>query len=156
MRSHVLILILARGALGLAALMLLSLPYVGLFALYAAASLAVAGALFLAVGLRARRGVADWEPPAAVSPLAPPASEDDLDALPEPVVACPHCGSLAVRPLQMGEGGIPGVSEIADARACGRCGYHGLPVEFATREDYADFLRLVAAGSGASSSAPSS
>lgn len=151
---HVVILALAVGAFGLAAFMLFSVPLVGLFALYAAVSLAAAGLLFLAVGLRTKRRVADWEPPAPVPAPAPPTAEGDLDALPEPVVACPHCGSLAVRPVPMAEGGIPGVSELSDARACGRCGYHGLPVEFATRDDYADFLRLVATGSGTSSAAP--
>lgn len=71
----------------------------------------------------------------------PPAPADALDALPLPIRACPECGSAGMRPLAMGEGGVPGVSELLDRQLCPRCGHEGLAVAFDRHEDYASFLR---------------
>jgi hypothetical protein len=48
---------------------------------------------------------------------------------------------MGMRPLQMGEGGIPGVSELFDMQRCPRCGHEGLAAEFDRPEDYASFVR---------------
>lgn len=148
MRPHKVLLPLGAVQLGLGGLLVLAGLATGaglLGGLGLGASLLVMGGLCLLVGLRARDRPADWTSPAAVPPVAPlpPADEPALDAIPEPVQACPHCGSLGLRPPRMGEGGIPGVAEVSDKRVCARCGYQGLAVEFARREDYEAFLRDV-------------
>lgn len=79
----------------------------------------------------------------SVPPLRPPAAQD-LDAMPVPILACPDCGSAAVHPLRLDEGGIPGTAETSDKVACPRCGYQGLPVEFRSAEDYRAFLETEA------------
>lgn len=65
----------------------------------------------------------------------------ELAYLPLPIRACPRCGSLAIHTPRLGEGGIPGTSEILTEHVCPRCDYRGPPLEFARREDYAEFVR---------------
>lgn len=77
---------------------------------------------------------------------------DQLTAIPEPVQACPECGYLGIRAPTLRDGGVPGWSDLGDKRVCPRCGYQGLQVEFKTREDYVEFLRVLAEGAPASSS----
>lgn len=71
---------------------------------------------------------------------SPPPSGTDLAAIPLPIHACPECGSAGMRPMRLGEGGVPGANEISDKLACPRCGYRGLAIEFDDRDEYAEFL----------------
>jgi hypothetical protein len=64
----------------------------------------------------------------------------DLDAMPLPIRACPQCGTAAMRPMSLDEGGVPGASDISDRLACAKCGYRGLALEFDDPREYADFL----------------
>lgn len=63
-----------------------------------------------------------------------------LAGLPEPFDACPSCGYLGIRPPGIGDGGLP-QNALMTERLCPRCGHRGPPVEFASREDYVDFVR---------------
>lgn len=78
---------------------------------------------------------------------------DQLTAIPEPVQACPECGYLGIRAPTLSDGGVPGYSDMGDKRVCPRCGYQGIQVEFRTREDYVEFLRVLAEGARAPSRA---
>ncbi|HEV8359832.1 MAG TPA: hypothetical protein VGR28_05175 [Candidatus Thermoplasmatota archaeon] len=71
----------------------------------------------------------------------PPVQVEQLRGLPEPVRACPECGFLNVHAPKLDEGGLPGISEVAGMVVCTRCHYRGIPAEFDTREDYADFVQ---------------
>ena len=141
MRRHHVILGIAAVSFAFAAFLLAT-------GFYAWAFLeAATGLVALLVARRVARPSWDYDGPAAPPPPAAPfaLAEEDLAAVPEPVVACPHCGYLGIRAPTMGDGGVPGVSELLDKRVCRRCGYQGLPVEFATREDYRGFLRDLSA-----------
>ncbi|HEX2021605.1 MAG TPA: hypothetical protein VHH36_02775 [Candidatus Thermoplasmatota archaeon] len=63
-----------------------------------------------------------------------------LRAVPLPATACPNCGSLGVRAEGLGEGGGWVAPVGAQAWRCSGCGFSGTPIEFATREAYAEFL----------------
>lgn len=130
------ILMLAFGAIlvlaGLALLLALGDPMAALLPVLLGAALLVVGST-----LGRRSGPAPASPrPAPV----PPVGAEDVSGVPEPVTACPQCGFLGVRPLHLGEGGIPGVAELSDKRQCPRCGYQGLAVTFPRRDDYRAFL----------------
>jgi predicted RNA-binding Zn-ribbon protein involved in translation (DUF1610 family) len=74
--------------------------------------------------------------------LAEPAPLPDgatLAQLPEPVRACPRCGSYAIRPLRLQER-----AELLDSVACPRCGYEGRPVVFDRSAEYGAFLEELA------------
>lgn len=74
----------------------------------------------------------------------PPADAPDIDRLPVPLRVCADCGSPGVRPLRMGEGGIPGAADVLDLMRCGRCGREGIAAEFDRHDDYRGFLRRIA------------
>lgn len=112
--------------------------------------LVATGALFVALLVtlrRYRRRVRPSSPQdrvqVSVAGRAPvkPVSAEELGPMPEPIRACPQCGSAGIRALTMAEGGVPGASELLDRQRCPRCGYEGLAVVFDTRDDYASFLR---------------
>lgn len=79
--------------------------------------------------------------PAPVGPVEP---GDDIHLVPEPAKACPDCGYLGIRPPGVQDGVVPGGGELV-FYVCPRCHYRGVPIQFARREDYADFLRKLAA-----------
>lgn len=83
--------------------------------------------------------------PSRAPPLRPPPSPE-LAALRGPLLACPDCGSLSVRPPHGDEGGVPGSADLMDQRLCPRCGFIGLPVELADGVEYEAFLRELGAG----------
>lgn len=110
-----------------------------------------AGALMLGVGFF-RRGralaKAGIDLPEPVSqqqdaeerlPPVPVPPEGALDAVPEPVHACPRCGFLGIRAAGIGDGVWPGGGELI-YRVCGRCGFRGQPLRFEERADYRAFL----------------
>ncbi len=74
-------------------------------------------------------------PPQPVRPVG----TSDIAAIPEPVSACPDCGFLGIRPPGIQDGVAIGGGELI-FQVCPRCGYRGVPVEFARREDYAAFV----------------
>lgn len=116
--------------------------YLGLFfgLVWALIGVTVLGALW-----RAHPDAAVSTGPRVVpqGPVPPPAGED-LAALREPVTACPDCGFVGLRMPGIRDGAWPGGGELVKM-VCPRCGYQGMPVEFATREEYARFLRELAA-----------
>lgn len=69
----------------------------------------------------------------------------DLGSLPEPVTACPDCGFIGIRPPGVQDGVWPGGGELIE-QVCPRCGFRGLPMQFATREEYAEFVAQLARG----------
>lgn len=69
--------------------------------------------------------------------LLPP---DALAALPEPVTACPRCGSPAIRPAQAAEGAFAGGGELLGIHHCPKCGHTGPAMTFARRAEYARFV----------------
>ena len=88
-------------------------------------------------------------PVSRMAPSRPPLphlSDEDLAAMPLPILACPDCGHAGVRSRRLSDGGIPGVAETTDRVACPRCGFQGIPLEFISADDYRDFLEEAAAG----------
>ena len=77
-------------------------------------------------------------------------TDADVSDLPEPITACPDCGYLAIRMPGIGDGLWPGGGETGSRMVCPRCDWQGLPVSFERREDYAEFLRELAARSDVS------
>ena len=96
----------------------------------------------LARRVTGREPVVD-KPHATPAPVHAPPEGEDLAYVPEPVKACPECGFLGIRPPGVQDGVWPGGGELI-LQVCPRCDYRGLPLEFARREDYADFLRRLA------------
>lgn len=92
------------------------------------------------------------EPPVPESAMRPPPApvpaptDDALAHVPEPVSSCPACGFLGIRAPGVQDGVWPGGGELID-QVCPRCDYRGLPVVFSRREDYARYVRDLAAGS---------
>lgn len=56
------------------------------------------------------------------------------------IEACSRCGSLEIRAPAIGEGGIPGSSEIAGVCYCRRCRRRIAPIIFENEEEYKEFL----------------
>lgn len=105
---------------------------------------------------RARGRTAEGEPrftPSNAKPAAPgrprprpvpSPTQEDLRDVPEPVSACPDCGFLGIRMPGIQDGAWAGGGQIM-FQVCPRCHYRGHPIVFGAREDYAEFVRELAA-----------
>lgn len=79
-------------------------------------------------------------PHGPAKPPVPMADDVSLNALREPITACPDCGFLAIRSAGAAGGAYAGGGVLLSACRCPRCGYEGLPIRFAQRDDYARFV----------------
>ncbi len=57
------------------------------------------------------------------------------------IKACSICGSLEIGAPSLGEGGIPGSSEVAGIYHCKRCGNNMVPIVFDDEKAYRRFLK---------------
>ncbi|MEA3201838.1 MAG: hypothetical protein QOE90_3266 [Thermoplasmata archaeon] len=99
---------------------------------YGMASLLVLGLAILLPGIASLRG----PPHVAPSPARPtlPVPQVDVARLPEPIAACPRCGSP-----EMGGPGRDPLAHGGQGR-CAHCAYRGPAILFDARADYAAWL----------------
>lgn len=79
-------------------------------------------------------------PEARVLPMLREPEEEALAALPMPMHACPDCGYVGIRPLDLSEGGYAGGGELLSNHVCPHCGYRGPPAEFDDAETYRQYV----------------
>jgi hypothetical protein len=59
------------------------------------------------------------------------------------IKACSICGSLEIAVPSLGEGGIPGSSEVAGVYRCKKCGSRMVPIVFDNLKEYRKFLKSI-------------